>query len=183
MSREQQSLMGGRGFSENPAATLEQVFSAIHQERMAGLPVANPAIEVEAVEFQAWEGHWLGILITPWFLNLLVLPKQGSPWPESLETGKGKEITLVFPQGEYRFSAREEPGIGGYLSCSLASPVHDWSSQAEIRKTAREVMRLLKSIPLQSIDTTTTEADNAGQNTAESGGCALSRRAFLGAAG
>nr|WP_255537760.1 [NiFe]-hydrogenase assembly chaperone HybE [Motiliproteus sp. SC1-56] len=161
---------------------MEAVFNAILSERMAGLPVVNTALAVEAVGFQAWEGHWLGVLITPWFLNLLIVPKAGSPWPQQFETGKGKEVVLAFPQGEYKFSPRREESIGSYLSCSLASPVHEWKAQAEIRRTAEDVLQLLKSIPVRAIEPEQAATDN-GQEQPASQGCALSRRAFLGGAG
>ena len=30
----------------------------------------NPALAVEAVGFRPWEDHWLGVMVTPWFMNL-----------------------------------------------------------------------------------------------------------------
>ncbi|WP_210394942.1 [NiFe]-hydrogenase assembly chaperone HybE [Motiliproteus sediminis] len=156
------------GFVDNPASRLEQVFNDIYRQRMQDVPVVNPAIRVEAVGFDEWEGHWLGVLITPWFMNLLVVPKQGAPWPEfDTAKRKGEEIALSFPQGAYNFSAREEEGIGSYLSCSLASPVHEWNNHLELRKTAQDVLRLLRTLPVVQVDEEPAK------------GCNLSRRNFL----
>ena len=157
-----------QGFAENPSEVLEKIFNEIHQHQMQGIPVVNPALKVEAIEFGEWEGHWLGVLITPWFMNLLLLPKLGSAWPE-LKHGKGNELVLSFPQGSYKFSAREEDQIGSYLSCSLASPVHEWKSHAEIRQTAVDVMRLIKSLPVVQISDDEPVAE----------ACEMSRRGFL----
>lgn len=162
---------GQTGFADNPAVELERVYQQILEQRMEGLPVVNPALKVEAIGFQEWEGHWLGVLVTPWFINLLVMRKQGSPWPE-LKEGKGNDVVLRFPQGEYKFSPRQEEELGSFLSCSLASPVHEWKSHAEARHTAQEVMRLIKLLPVAQLD------DSGGCGQAGSD-CNLSRRGFL----
>lgn len=158
------------GFDDNPAVLLERVFQRIYSERMQGLSVVNPAIQVEAVGFSEWEGHWLGILITPWFMNLLVVPKLGSPWPRfDTHKRKGDQIALSFPHGAYQFAAREEEEVGSYLSCSLASPVHEWKSHPELRKTALDVLLMLRTLPVTQLD----DNPQNGQS------CNLSRRSFL----
>ena len=42
---------------------------------MAGVPMLNPALRVQAVGFRHWQSHWLGVLVTPWFMNLMLLPR------------------------------------------------------------------------------------------------------------
>ena len=49
----------------------------IQRERMADIPLLNPALEVQAVGFSVWEAYCLGVLITPWFMNLMLLPLAG----------------------------------------------------------------------------------------------------------
>ena len=68
-------------------AQLEQVFANIGATRMHGVPVLNKALRVQALGFEivdrdggpdGYDGGdaqvLLGILITPWFMNLLRLP-------------------------------------------------------------------------------------------------------------
>lgn len=61
-------------------AVLEHAFTTIAHERMAGLPVLNPNLSVEAIGFERVAGaadeagHALGILATPWFMSLVWLP-------------------------------------------------------------------------------------------------------------
>src|SRR5512143_3606548 len=45
-------------------------YTAIERLRMQGLPFLNPALQVDAVDFAPWEAFWLGVMITPWFVNL-----------------------------------------------------------------------------------------------------------------
>ena len=51
--------------TENPPQLLEDAFRAVYKERMQGLPFVNPALAIEAVDVLPWNGHWLGVLITP----------------------------------------------------------------------------------------------------------------------
>ncbi len=167
-------MVAAVGYGENPAPRLEALYRKIYLDRMQDVPVVNPAIEVEAIGFHEWEGHWLGILLTPWFMNLLVLPKIGSPWP-ALKTGKDQAIAIEFPHGSYRFLPRMDEELGSYLCCSLASPVKEWRSHIEAAKTARDVMQMLKTLPVKNVQD---DGDETTPQTAS--GCSISRRAFLG---
>ncbi len=44
----------------SPAEAVEEAFFRIQREQMADVPILNPALSVEAVDFQRWQGHWLG---------------------------------------------------------------------------------------------------------------------------
>ena len=53
---------------------LESAFRRIAATRMAGLPINHPLLAVEGVGFRLWQGKWLGVLVTPWAMNLVLLP-------------------------------------------------------------------------------------------------------------
>jgi [NiFe] hydrogenase assembly HybE family chaperone len=111
---------------------LERHFRDVQRTRMAGLPILNPALEVKAVGFHRTTAGCLGVLITPWFMNLVLLPCEGDDWQER-PIGSGR--TYSFPSGSYQFVMAEEKGIGRFQSCSLLSPVLELPDQA----TALEV--------------------------------------------
>ena len=46
----------------SPAAALQARFEHIHHHQMAGLPMLNPALRVQAIGFRPWAAHWLGVL-------------------------------------------------------------------------------------------------------------------------
>ncbi len=117
--------------------TLEQVFRRIQQQRMRGVPILNQALRVEAVEFTHWQGDYLGVLITPWFMNLMLLPNEGDEWEELVI---GKKVTQVFPSGAYEFIVGYEQGIGRYQTCSLFSPLFEFSDQEMAVAMAKAVM-------------------------------------------
>ena len=124
----------------SPAAALERAFSAIQSQRMGGMPFVNPSLKVEAVGFAPWNGHWLGVLVTPWFMNLVLLPHDAARW-HSVRLGETTSHT--FPAGVFEFIAGDEPGLGEFQACSLFSPMFEFADQASARHTARAALEAL----------------------------------------
>jgi [NiFe] hydrogenase assembly HybE family chaperone len=116
---------------------LESAFTRIQRERMADVPLLNPALRVQAVGFGVREEYCLGVLITPWFMNLMLLPLAGDAWAE---LPSGTKINQSFPSGTYEFILGEEEGVGRYLMCSLFSPVFEFENQEAAVATAEAVL-------------------------------------------
>ncbi|VFS38513.1 Hydrogenase-2 operon protein hybE [Yokenella regensburgei] len=73
------------GFVADPSPRLEAAFQAVAQQEMCELPFFRAHIPVRACGFQLFEQQWIGGMLTPWMLSLLVLrgrEKCGShvPW-------------------------------------------------------------------------------------------------------
>jgi [NiFe] hydrogenase assembly HybE family chaperone len=132
-------------FATSPAAEITHAFRQIEQAQMHGLPVCHDQLTTEVVGLRRFEQHWVGALITPWTLQLILLPATA----EAERLGDGDHRSLVFPQGAVVFMASENPDLGVYMACSLMSPLHDFPSQAAIRQTAEEVMELLFQAPAE----------------------------------
>ncbi len=121
---------------DSPADLIERTFSASALGPVCGLPINNPALQVEAVGFRRWEGQWLGALITPWTLSLLILPT-------TPPVAVGTACAWRFPSGTYEFfGGRREP-LGHYQACSLFSPPAEFSSQDQARQMARACLEAL----------------------------------------
>jgi [NiFe] hydrogenase assembly HybE family chaperone len=105
----------------DPSAQLENAFRTVHAERMQGLAFVNPALRVEAVAFEPWRGYWLGVMLTPWSMNLMLTPRDSAAW-RPLRVGDKRRY--LFPAGEY-------------LICSLFSPVLEFADHETARETAR----------------------------------------------
>lgn len=146
---------------DDPAAAVEAAFARIAATRMAGLPLNNPALAVEACGFRRWNGLWLGVLVTPWTVNLMLLPG-GNPAFRRL--GADQRQTWTFPSGDYDFLGAEEAGLGPYQSCSLFSPAFEFAGQDEARAAAAAALVALLAPP-----------DDAAPRPRP-----ISRRAFLG---
>ncbi|MET0068109.1 MAG: [NiFe]-hydrogenase assembly chaperone HybE [Candidatus Thiodiazotropha sp.] len=119
---------------------LVTAFQRIQQTRMQGLPFLNPTLQVEAVGFVAKDEGAMGILVTPWFMNLVLLPGTAD-WRQ---LRVGSKVKHGFPSGCYEFTVGDEPGVGRYQGCSLFSPMLEFEDQAAAVTTAAEVMRGLQ---------------------------------------
>ena len=121
------------------AARLEKAFQGILETRMEGVPILNPALSVEAVGLRAWQGHWIGALVTPWFINLVMLPGDRT-WRSVPDRGS---LWYTFPAGRFEFIAGSERGLGPYHACSLFSPVGEFGDHETARETARVALESL----------------------------------------
>jgi [NiFe] hydrogenase assembly HybE family chaperone len=117
----------------DPSPRLNAAFVEVAR-RMSGLGFLNPALQVEAVAFEPWQGHWLGVMVTPWFMNLVLLPRQHESW-QPLAVGAKRK--LRFPAGVYEFIGADDAMVGEHKTCSLFSPMLEFEDQAAARLVAR----------------------------------------------
>ena len=125
-------------------ARLEEAFRRIERERMQGMSLLNPALHVEAVGFEARGDSWLGVLITPWFVNLVMLPREESQWTELRPTATTVES---FPLGEFEFLVGRDETLGTYKSCTLFSPALEFVDQDSARSAALAALDALHATP------------------------------------
>ncbi|MGC9445719.1 [NiFe]-hydrogenase assembly chaperone HybE [Cereibacter johrii] len=121
-------------------ARLVADFEDVWHGKMRDVPLVNKALHVEAVGFRLHEERPLGVLVAPWFMNLVLLPAEGEDW-SALTPGEKENI--AFPSGDYEFLHNVRPMGGGYKACSLFSPMNDFSSQLQAVEVARAVMAAL----------------------------------------
>lgn len=119
---------------------LVQVHRRIATERMKGLPIYNDRLEVESVGFREIEGRLLGVLISPWFINLVLLPGEEDDWSD---VRVGSAAVWEFPAGEYEFHFGDLEGVGPHYTAALFSTVADFPDQATARAVAEGVMERL----------------------------------------
>lgn len=122
--------------ASHPGPLLEEIYRKIHREHMLGLPILNPDLEVEAVGFVPFRGLWVGILITPWFMNLMLL--SGTALCPVLSEGESQ--SWLFPGGALKFYAGFEAEVGSCQVCSLFSPMREFANQEEARAAAQAVL-------------------------------------------
>ena len=125
-----------RQLAEAPAR-FEAAFREIHAGKMKGVPFVNESLGVKAVGFGIHEDRVIGVLVTPWFMNIVLLPAEGEDW-SALRTGERELID--FPSGTYEFLAANRPEPGPYKACSLFSPMFDFSSMLQAVETAQAVL-------------------------------------------
>jgi len=124
----------------DPSLMVEAVFERVRSEKMTGLGCLNPVLSVQAVGFRLVAETWIGALVTPWSMNLLLLPAKidRSTWPPA-----GEAVEREFPSGSYRFVGAENDTLGRYLTCSLFSPMDEFGSHAVAVEVAQASLALL----------------------------------------
>lgn len=151
----------------------EDAFRRIHRQRMADIPILNRALAVEAVGFERENDTRVGVLVTPWFMNLVCVPDTESAPP-------GETRARTFACGTLEFLGAREEGLGGFEACSLFSPMFEFPTQAEAVEVARAVLTVIRQPvrePLAPV-----RPETPGGLRALDLGQSLDRRGFLRAA-
>jgi [NiFe] hydrogenase assembly HybE family chaperone len=128
-------------------AALEQAFRTIERTRMRGVPMLHSRLHVEAVGFERVHepdggAAALGVLVTPWFMNLIWLRLDDTPVQPV-----GKVRSRMLGEAHLEFIGALEGTFGGYEMCSLFSPMFEFADHAAARATALEVLRVLRAPP------------------------------------
>jgi [NiFe] hydrogenase assembly HybE family chaperone len=138
-----------RCHASNPEEVVEAVFFRIQNTSMVDVPILNSALQVQAIDFQRWQGHWLGIVITPWCMSMTLVPGSTEGWSS---VGVNKRRFVHFPAGDFAFLGGHEEELGEYQSCSLFSPMDKFSNQTEAVQTARAALIGLLTAPVDKDD-------------------------------
>ena len=132
-------------WQEDPSPSIQAWFTDVQHSRMAGLPFLNPRLEVEVLDMGRVRGDWLGALITPWSIQLVLLPGGGELWSD-LAAGCRHSVTL--PAGEVPFLADAgEEGLKAYQYCALTTTVESFSDMAAAREFARDALKTALTAP------------------------------------
>lgn len=140
------SLIASSHTLQARCGALEAAYEQIGRTRMAGVPVLNAKLQVQAVGFvvEADEAQVAcGVLVTPWFMNLLRLPLDAQV--AMLAVGAKAERDCG-PQ-RFEFIGAFEDAVGAFEAASLYSPMFEFADQAAAVATAQEVLRLLRPLP------------------------------------
>ncbi len=154
-----------RALIADPVAWGERLAGAYREigaRSMRELPIYHDALEVEAIGFQRMPGHVVGIIVTPWFLNV-VTPADGIAVDHP-----GAVVQINFPAGAITFTVSEIEPLGRIASCSLFSPMFEFADMDAARAAAHAALvELMMS------------SDERSPAAGEPKASAIDRRAFL----
>lgn len=125
---------------------LQACFVHIAKTRMQGVALLNPSLRVRALGFQimAGEAAAMGVLVTPWFMNLLCLPLARSDEPQRI----GQQSIRHMGGEDFAFlGMHEEQGVGSFEACSLFSPMFEFQDCVAAESTAFAVLEWLRRPP------------------------------------
>lgn len=131
---------------------LQAAYEQIARTRMAGLPICNPVLTVEVIGFETATGPGrgetgcLGVLLTPWCMNLVWL----SDMPP-LVPAPGESRHHDLGGNAYAFIGARDEVVGPFETCSLFSPVFEFPEPAIARGVALEVLRCLRQ-PVEQVE-------------------------------
>jgi [NiFe] hydrogenase assembly HybE family chaperone len=118
---------------------------------MKGVPVLNEALRVQAIGFEvvteADMPVLLGILITPWFMNLLRLPLALDAAAFAVEPGS--KHNHICGEQLLEFISAQEEALGCFEACSMFSPMFEFVDQAGAVSTATEILKQLRTPPVK----------------------------------
>jgi [NiFe] hydrogenase assembly HybE family chaperone len=138
-------------------------------ERIAALPVYNEKLEFEVLGFSRWKDAFVGVVSTPWCMNLVRLPID-----EAAEIGpEGAKRRHTLPSVSYAFIIGRLPGFGALESALLFSPMGAFDDPRVARLVVEHAIdgAFAPAEPAPAA----TSADSAARSE-------LSRRRFFGAA-
>lgn len=133
------------------AERLDAHFRSVLADRMRDVPILNASLSVESCGWRRHASGWLGVMITPWCMNLVLL-ESSTAGSEVSEPGQvsvadtprnGESCLKTFPAGEYHFTVNHDATAGVWLSCSLFSPMFEFSDQEFARDVAHSALLAL----------------------------------------
>lgn len=133
------------------AELFAQRFREIATTRMRGLPLLNPVLSVEAVGFAHQQigpepaCGLLGVLVTPWCMNLIWLPDESRDRPAD-----GEARDYLIGGERLSFIGAHDETFGHYQSCSLFSPMFEFADSRSAFDTATQVLALLRQPPREA---------------------------------
>ncbi|MEO1089525.1 MAG: [NiFe]-hydrogenase assembly chaperone HybE [Pseudomonadota bacterium] len=109
--------------------------------RMRDLPVHHAGLEVEAVGFRQVGDALIGVMVTPWCMNLVRMAED----VRSRAEGTSREHDL--PAGRFTFTTGKLDGVGMVELCSLFSPMAEFADQEAASAVARESLTIVLRPP------------------------------------
>lgn len=134
-----------RPLQRDPTAELLGYFRSVLETRMNGLPFLNPAIDVAVVDCQRVAGDWLAGIVTPWSLQLVLLPGGGTLWRD---TPVGGRQVVALPAGEMVFIGDEgEASLPAFQYCPLITPVQHIAGNEVATAIMRDAYAAVLTVP------------------------------------
>ena len=133
----------GASLDLDPPAWGERLAGAyreIGDRAMRDLPIFNGALSVEAVGFRKIGGRIVGVLVTPWFMNVVMSADGGAAQPSAVP---GSSLRFRFPAGDIDLTVSEVASAGRIASCSLFSPMFEFEDMTCARTTAEAALAAL----------------------------------------
>lgn len=116
---------------------LAHIYRDIGERAMRDLPIYHDRLDVEAVGFRVFNGTIIGIIVTPWFMNVVM------PAGEMAPVASASTLRFRFPARDIDFILSDLNHAGRIASCSLFSPMFEFADAASARAMAEAAINEL----------------------------------------
>lgn len=135
---------------------LAALYRDIGGRTMRDLPIYNAALEVQDVGFRAVDGLALGILVTPWFMNVVLTTFEGGASLAPARVGTLRAVPM--PAGTIDVIVGTLDGFGRLDTASLYSPMSAFDDPAATRLAAEAAIAALLDPSLAAAATPSPDA-------------------------
>ena len=125
--------------ADNPAPRLVAHYRAEWAACQPQMSEANPALSVEAIGFAPCAGDWLGVIISPAFLRMILVPGGGRLWGD-IPAGQRRYVEL--PGGTLPFVALDDDVIGPCQYSALVGTIGEVADMDMARRIAGDALRV-----------------------------------------
>ncbi len=129
---------------------LAGAYREIGDRAMRDLPIFNDGLTVEAVGFRKVDDRIVGVLVTPWFMNVVMAADDDALQPPA---APGSHLRFHFPAGDIDLAVSEVASAGRIASCSLFSPMFEFEDMNSARATAEAALAALM-LPADNVEAT-----------------------------
>lgn len=134
------------GYAKNPAGLFRDEMEKV-SEKMKNLPFYRADIPCFCPKFVQFENQWVGTVLTPWMLSVLVLPGPSQQWASRTI---GDKIALSMPYKRLNFTVSALDNIPQYLSCSLQSPLDAGLTKEHAVQLTKDCLTMALSLPMKN---------------------------------
>lgn len=132
-------------WATSPQAAVQAHFDTVWRTAMQGLPFVNDALQVRAQRFARIDGDWLGGLVTPWCVQLMLLPGGGTLWTD---VSAGTRSSVALPVGVLPFIADSSDGLlPAFQYFPLVNGVSGLADMATAEALVRDALRTALTAP------------------------------------
>ena len=128
----------------NPSSVLEAHFHQLWAARGDDFPVVNPKLAIKAIGFARVQGDWVGVMVTPWFVQLMLLAGGGTLWGD-IPVGQRRYLDL--PGATLPFTAAEVMGIGAYQYSPLLAQISEAEDMLAAQRVADDALQAILHLP------------------------------------
>ena len=139
-------------YPDNPAAQVLARYRRFQQ--VAGSAAGNPELSVDIAGFRRYRGDWIGTVVTPWFIHLLLLPGGGELWRDLAD---GERLRVGFPAGDLDMLSEhaDDADVPRSFFCPILAPVTELAGQDAALTAAMDALAVLFDLPFAPLPSAT----------------------------